>query len=294
MCYNKNMKKISQEKLILLLKNKNCSYKELSLITGYHPKSLIRINKAIKENKYNIIKLDKEKLKEKIVNNYLNKNTINYKSYYNDKDFNFKISYTTLCKILNSANINEEIVLIQKIKKKGNYHFIIIDHKTKMLLFKIKSKKNDTKSTKKIIEILLQKYGTPKNISFINYFKKPNKDIMNLLKIYNISIIPYKHIYKVSTKNLLQNTQQIKYNNKNINSEYFYNCIDRTTIDINTIQFNNIRYKIKNNININKNTKVKLYFNDKKIVKYVKYNNKKYLLLPIKKLTSKKGNSKYL
>mgnify|MGYP006990360107 CR=1 FL=1 len=33
----------------------NCSYKELSVLTGYHPKSLVRINSMIKKEKYKIL-----------------------------------------------------------------------------------------------------------------------------------------------------------------------------------------------------------------------------------------------
>ena len=41
---------MKKENVIKLLKNRQVSYKELANITGYHEKSLIRLNKEIKNN----------------------------------------------------------------------------------------------------------------------------------------------------------------------------------------------------------------------------------------------------
>lgn len=50
------MKKLKKEEIISLLQNKgNKTFKELSLVTGYHEKSLIRISKQIKEGEYSSI-----------------------------------------------------------------------------------------------------------------------------------------------------------------------------------------------------------------------------------------------
>ena len=55
------MKKVSKKKLIEILTNKsNFTYNELSILTGYHPKSLTRIHSMIKKGKYNINKNKKE------------------------------------------------------------------------------------------------------------------------------------------------------------------------------------------------------------------------------------------
>lgn len=286
------MKKISKKKLIKLLENKkNITYKELSSISGYHPKSLIRINKQIKNNSYNKTRNIKNDIKTDIINNYLNSSFTTYKDYYRSKTFVYKISYSLLCKILNSAILKKELVVIKKIKNKNNNHFVIYDYQQKTLLFKFESKKNDTKSAIKIIEILLKNYGSPQNICFANFLKNINNKIKHILNNYDITILPYKTIYKCSFKN--KSETNIQYYNKKINKDDFYNNVYRKTIAINTVQFNNIRYKIETTQRIKKNTTILVYFNKNKSDIYIKYKNKHYIIIPFKYLKSKKGNSKY-
>ena len=50
------MKKLSREEIIPLLLNRGTkTYKELSMISGYHEKSIIRISKQIERGKYSSI-----------------------------------------------------------------------------------------------------------------------------------------------------------------------------------------------------------------------------------------------
>lgn len=284
------MKKITKEKLIELLKNKkNASYNELANISGYHPKSLIRINKQIQNKSYNMKSSSKENMRQNIITNFLNSNYCTYKEYYKSKSFTDKISYSLLCKILNSTKTDNEIVIIKKIRNKNDNYFIIYDYLQKTLLFKFKSKKNDTKSVLEIIENLLNNYGFPKNICFANF--KINNKIENILNNYKINILPYKTIYKYFPKT--KDKINVKYTNKKINKYDFYNTVIRKTIATNVFQFNNIRYKIESNEKIKKHSSILVYFNKDKSDIYIKYKNKSYIIIPLKILKSKKGNSKY-
>ena len=66
------MKKMAQEKVIELLKNKkNYTYKKLAKLTGYHQKSLIRIYSKLKNKNYNLKENQKLIIKREIVDNYL-------------------------------------------------------------------------------------------------------------------------------------------------------------------------------------------------------------------------------
>ena len=288
LCYNIFMKKMSKEKLIQILKSKNNNtYEELSKITGYHPKSLIRINKALKNNNYHI----KKNIDDKIINDYLNSNYKTYKDFY--KNTNYNISYSKLCQIICNKKIDSELVIIKKIKQKGNYYFEVIDYKNELILFTFKSFKNDTKSIKKIIYLILKDYGCPKKITFENFFEKVPKQIEQLLDKYNIKIVIFKSIYRNIFNKLSTDKINVKYKKVDIVKEDFYNYIIRKTIADNIIQFKNTRYKIKTNELIKKNRLVDLYYNDLLTDLFIKINDVKYELSMYKKVESKKGNMKY-
>ena len=181
------MKKVSKKKLIEILTNKsNFTYNELSILTGYHPKSLTRIHSMIKKGKYNINKNKKEEIYKSIITDYLNSKYKTYRSFYKNNQFKYNISYSTLCKILKSVKPNDELVLVRKVKNKENYNFEIIDYKNNSILFTHNSSKNDIKSMKEIIYLLIKNYGSPNNISFVNFFKNTPASIQNILSNYNI------------------------------------------------------------------------------------------------------------
>lgn len=286
------MKRIAKKELIEILCNKsNCSYKELSVLTGYHPKSLVRINSMIKKEKYKILEEERNEMYRSIITNFLQSNYKTYKEFYNSINFKYKISYSTLCNILKSTKTTTEIVFIRKIKNKNNSYFEVADAIKKTTLFTYDSNKNDIKSIKNIIYILLKNYGSPKNISFVN-FNIPIS-IHDLLNKYDINIINFKSSYRNCFNNS-SNIKDIKYRHKKIIKEDFYNSITRKTIANNIIQFNNTRYKIKTKNIIKLHTKLILYYDNTQKDLFIKHNNQIYNLAVLKNVSSKKGASKYL
>lgn len=280
------MKKLSKIEVINLLKKRTYTYKQLSKITGYHPKSLIRINKLIKLNN---ITNKKENTKKEIIKEYLNNKYKNYKDFYNNTKYKNQISYSYLTKILKNVSTNKEVLIIKKTK--NNHYFQIIDYKTKNILFKTKSKKNNTKTFKEILYKILKDYGKPENITFHNFSLK-DTNTLELLKKYKINYIEMNSIYKNITP--IQKTNiKVKYTKTKIDMEDFYELHKRVTISNNTIQFKNIRYKIETYKKIKKNTRINLYYNEKDNKIFISYLNKNYNLKPYKKVTSIKGNTKY-
>ena len=117
---------MKKESVIKLLKNRQVSYKELANITGYHEKSLIRLNKEIKNNTISVIHGNKGKkphnyidneTKEKLIDNYKKNNYKSIKSYYNK--LKGKYSYSFLCKLLPKSN-NEKTFLLKRKAIKHN------------------------------------------------------------------------------------------------------------------------------------------------------------------------------
>lgn len=280
------MKKLSKIEVINLLKKRTYTYKQLSKITGYHPKSLIRINKLIKLNN---ITNKKENTKKEIIKESLNNKYKNYKDFYNNTKYKNQVSYSYLTKILKNVSTNKEVLIIKKTK--NNHYFQIIDYKTKNILFKTKSKKNNTKTFKEILYKILKDYGKPENITFHNFSLK-DTNTLELLKKYKINYIEMNSIYKNITP--IQKTNiKVKYTKTKIDMEDFYELHKRVTISNNTIQFKNIRYKIETYKKIKKNTRIYLYYNEKDNKIFISYLNKNYNLKPYKKVTSIKGNTKY-
>ena len=108
---------MKKENVIKLLKNRQVSYKELANITGYHEKSLIRLNKEIKNNTISVIHGNKGKkphnyidneTKEKLIDNYKKNNYKSIKSYYNK--LKGKYSYSFLCKLIPKSNNKKRII----------------------------------------------------------------------------------------------------------------------------------------------------------------------------------------
>jgi len=287
--YNIGMKKMTKNDVIELLKNRTRTYHELALLTGYHEKSLIRLNKTIDEGNYR--PKDYDTIYNNIIKDFKTGNFKTYKEFYNSRKDKYKLKYSTICKILNSNTLNDEIVFIKKVKTKGNYHFNIIDNNSKTLLFKFPSLKNDTKSFKNILYKILCNYGSPKKISFTNFFKNLPLEIKNLCTKYDIAIIPYKSIYRNILKNYSRANTNIKYKNVEISKEDFYKRTIRKCIAINCIQYKCVRYRIITNNIINKNETIILYHYNEDL--FIIYEGQKYEIIPYKKTISKKGTTKY-
>lgn len=287
------MKKVLREEVIELLKNKGeYTYKELSKLTGYHPKSLIRLNSKLEQNNYILEEKKEVILKKEIVDKYLNGKYKSYKDFYNDI-VKYTISYSTLCKLLKDIKVDDEIIFIKKIKNKGKYHFEIIDYQNGSMLFLFDSLKNDKKSFKKIFYLILSNFGRPNNISFVNFNKSIPLEIQDLLNKYNVGVLPFRSVYRNVFKNLSKNKKIINYKKVYIDKEDFYNLKIRKTIDDNVVQFENTRYVIKTDFSIKKNENVILFYNDQKSDLFIKYKDNIYELIVYKNVESKKGNSKY-
>lgn len=117
---------MKKENVIKLLKNRQVSYKELANITGYHEKSLMRLNKEIKNNTINIIHGNtgkkphnyiNDETKKKLIENYQKNKFKSIKSYYNK--LKGKYSYSFLCKLL-PKNTNEKTFLLKRKAIKNN------------------------------------------------------------------------------------------------------------------------------------------------------------------------------
>lgn len=100
------MKKQSKSNVIKLLKLNKYTYKQLAIITGYHEKSLIRINSYLKKGlpqkkkriPHNYIE---DKIKQELIKNWQQKEFSSYKSYYlHLKSQGVNYSYSFLCKLL--------------------------------------------------------------------------------------------------------------------------------------------------------------------------------------------------
>lgn len=288
LCYTISMKRDTYNIAIEMLKNKkDYTYKEISKITGYHQKSLIRLNSLLKKG--SLKENNKEKIKDEITRQYMNTNCSSYKEFYRDY-LSYDISYSTLCKILSTTNLNKDFILIKKIKEKGHYYFKVIDYKSKTLILTFDSLKNDKNSIKEILYLIFSKYGLPKEVCFNNFFKTIPLDIKKILRKYNITIIPFKSVYRITNIN---NSKEIRYSKATIDKKDFYKVILRKTIDTNMIQFNNTRYTIDANLIIPKNKEIKLYFNQDMKDLFITYQDKEFKLKRYKDIQSKKENSKY-
>lgn len=297
MYYNKNMNKVSKEKLINILKNdSNLSYKKLSTITGYHPKSLIRINRLINEGKYKILKRQYKpynKLSDNMINTIINLYKISsYKTlrkFYNSEiKGKYKISYSKTCEIIRVKSLknNEEILFIIKKAKQ----IIAIDNMSESIIYKQEVLKFNEKTITKFIKEILKTYEIPKKICFV-YLLKITKYLKELSYKFNFEIIPYSYKYKkiINTKNY--NTS-LAYKNKT-DKYMFYDSIVRKIISVNIIQFQNKRYKILTDKKINHLEEVTLYYNNNYSDMFISYKNIKYNLELVAFQKSFKGNSKY-
>ena len=296
MWYNGYMKKISRYELIKLLKNNNYgTFKDLAIISGYHEKSLIRLNSMLKKKNYEIIK--KKKKPSRQVNNDLRDVIINdyscgkYKSYrevYN----NYKnlVSYSYICKLLSDIMIEKEILVIAKMNYLGKYYYVAIDYSTLEVLYFIKTCDGNIDS---VLGYILNNYGIPSNVYFYHInciksilIKKYNISIIDNIKLINKRICKVKVIGKSITK------YNIRYGKYVYSKDDFYKHVKRKVLRNNLIQFNNIRYKIVCGFLIKHLEIVDLYYSNDDV--YIKYNGNVYQLIKDEKVTSRKGLSKYV
>lgn len=101
------MKRLNKEKIIGLLQSKNCTYKELAKLTGYHEKSLVRLHSQIKKKTISTVHGNKNRHPYNYINDTEKENLRklwNQNEYKTYKEFyyalNKKYSYSFLCKLL--------------------------------------------------------------------------------------------------------------------------------------------------------------------------------------------------
>lgn len=291
------MKKISKEELIIILKNKNnITYKELSIMTGYHEKSLIRINSLLKKNNYKSIK--KKKTPSRYIDNSIKNNIIidykkgiynSYVDIYNK--YKNVVSYSYICKLLNNIKIDKEILIIAKVKENNKYYTYTIDYKNSIILYKLPFINNTISN---LLLDIFNNYGIPNNIYCYN-IKCNNNYLLKKYKInilYNLKFIN-NNIYFIIKDNKVINNMDIKYRKYMYSKDDFYSHLKRKVLKNNIIQFNNIRYKIISNYLIKYRQVVDVYYKEDMSDLYIKYNNKIYNLKKEKVVYSVKGLTKY-
>ncbi len=123
------MKKLNRKEMIILLQNKgNKTFKELSILSGYHEKSLVRISRAIEKGKYSSIhgnvgripynKIDNQE-KKHLLELYQKGNYSSKKEFYCYLRFlGYSYSYSFIAKIIEKTNVI-------KITKKQKKYFCI-------------------------------------------------------------------------------------------------------------------------------------------------------------------------
>lgn len=284
------MKKMTREKVIELLKNKNRTYRELAIITGYHEKSLIRLNSLIKNNDFKIDEKARDCYGE-IIEDYMKGDFKDYRDFYDKRKSKYAYKYSTICKILKTAPIKIEMMLIKKIKTRGDYHFAVYDS-SNGLMVEMKSLKNDCKTMKKMLFKILTTVGTPPKICFINFFKTVPLEINRILDKYDIEIVPFKTIYK-NILNSHPKSFDVRYKKNAITKEDFYDFIPRKCIKDNCIQFRNVRYEIESGSRFYKNTEVLLYYDDETEDMFISHKKHHYRLKPYRITNPKLGNTKY-
>lgn len=118
------MKKKTKIEVINLLKERKYSYKELSEITGYHEKSLIRMNKQIRNGNISVEHKNKNRTPHNYINQNIKSNLIKqykngeFKSYSEFHKYLNKYSYTFIYKLLSQNVIKNEHKNFKIIKRK--------------------------------------------------------------------------------------------------------------------------------------------------------------------------------
>lgn len=113
------MKKLKKENVIKLLEARKCSYKGLSQLTGYHEKSLIRLNSLLKKGEIIPVHGNKNKkthnyidilIRNMLIKEYEKGNFKTYMQYYlflKEKNKNYSYSFITKLLSNNAAKFQE-------------------------------------------------------------------------------------------------------------------------------------------------------------------------------------------
>ncbi len=182
---------MKKEEIIEILKNKgNKTYLELAKLTGYHEKSLIRINREIKRGTYTpshgnsfrepYNKIN-DKLKEELISEFQKRAFKTKKAYYNYlKAKNINYSYAFLCSIIPKKEKKEPLKIIKPslniIKRKMiKYNLMQYDNKRYEVITSKVIKHHE------VVDLVIDKNKKPLYIKYRN--KRYN--LLFLKKVYS-------------------------------------------------------------------------------------------------------------
>lgn len=191
---------------IQLINNKGkMTFEEIAVVTGYHPKSLIRMKKNLSEDqKFSKKFSDKEK---KYIIDLFNSSgngsiTSFYEVYLNDKKIYKDRTYSGIYKLLNKEGLiirecHDEAIIIGNVKVSGvaATFYYAFELKTERLLYLFKSEESSLDNYIKCLVTILINSGIPKEIycygsSFMkNNIYKKNKYFTALCERLGIKLI---------------------------------------------------------------------------------------------------------
>lgn len=294
-------------KLISLIKDNKYSIKVISDMTGYHPKSIIRIKKLINNGTYlNNQRKITDKEKNDVIKMAQDYATITafYEVY---KKQNGRRSYASIYNILRKKKPALDIIIIGNIKEVTSFKvtYYAYDYKTKQLIYLENSYGNALINYINIIKKISSIFGIPNKIycygnSFIKninsskskYFNKMCNDYQIMIdNTFNHHLVSIKKDIenKINKNNLLvtQNKISSTNNKKTLINHIIINIIKCKILNNNTIEYDNTIYKI-NNINVINNHDAILYFYEDILCPQVKIDNMIYGTSIISKKESKK------
>lgn len=303
------MKKIGKDELYKLLNNKgNKTFKQLSDLSGYHDKYLIKIypkvinNEVPKKSKKRIAynKID-ENIVLNLKNSYLESSITNKKKFYNFLKENniYTPSYSKLCTILKEEKKHEDMCVATKYIINGNPIYVVFDYETLNILFVLDDESNNKDAFHTILSTLIKNYGAPKFMACDSLFSHNKEYYKTYLKEFSIKSIG--DVYEIrGAKRKIRKQLMFFDPNKKIKKRYRlckYDKISfyfRKNVYINenfTFQFHNTIYKVNNNSILK--GKAEIYYDKENVVIQVIQNNVISQVSIIKKVISKKGLTKY-
>lgn len=303
------MKKVSKNELYRLLKNKgNRTFKQLSELSGYHDKYLIKIYPKVIKNEVH------KKSKKRIAHNKIDENVIlNLKNLYlesgitNKKEFyNFlkrsnvyTPSYSKLCNILKEEKTHEDTCVVAKYIINNKPIYVVFDYTTLNILFILDSENNNKEAFHVILNTLIKNYGAPKFIACDSLFPHNKEYYKIYLKSFSIKSIEDEYEIRSAKRRI---RKQLMFFNPNKKIKNIYRSCEYDKISFNfkkkvyinenlTFQFHNTIYKVNNN-SVSKG-KAEIFYDKENVVNQVIQNNVISEVSIIKKVISKKGLTKY-
>ena len=301
-----NKKKMSKEELYKLLKNKgDKTFKQLSKMTGYHEKYLIRMHSQIMENG-----LPKPKKREAY--NKINQNSIkNLKKLYSENNFISKKdfyrflkekniytpSYSKLCSILKEKKSHPNTCVMVKYVVHYMPVYVAFDYDSRDILFIIENVYNNKEAFHIMMSTLVRQYGAPRFVMCDKLFSHDKEYYKDYLEQYAIKSIDSDReirgaIRKVRKQlNLsMKRKSQVRYRACLYDEKSLYFKKEIHINDNLTLQFQNKLYKVNNSVS---KGKALIFYDRDNSVKLVEQNGVASDVEEIKRKESKRGLTKY-